>query len=232
MYVLHSAFLEHLSVVNVDSAGVGFDAMRACIWRLGLVVSLLGCSSLSGDSRAVTGAAPTGGARSAPMCGGSAQQHRGVPNACDAQRRASDPMALGITQSGECKADADCKDGRNGRCLVSAVAAPRCTYDECLTDADCGEGKNCFCAPGDYVHNRCVEANCHTDADCNEDGACSASYGDCGALHDVQGYYCHTCEDECTDDRDCWGETQQPRDCRYDKKRKLWSCAVTFSCHE
>ncbi len=130
--------------------------------------------------------------------------HRDKAAACEKARAAGQREG----DQGDCKTDADCKKGKNGRCQIlgARYRANQCTYDECFTDADCGKGVcNCqhdatdqgeghFCSPG----------NCRVDADC-KGGYCSPSYPLCTLSGPAlpTGYFCHSSKDECTNDDDC-----------------------------
>lgn len=107
--------------------------------------------------------------------------------------------------------------------------------DDCTSDAQCAadpvcvcNGKNTFGEPG--AANACRFGNCRVDADCAT-GACSPSgvfwhdsYA-CRAASSVtiDGYYCHTREDECINDGDC---SEKPNGfCGYDPRLARWTCA-------
>jgi len=97
--------------------------------------------------------------------------------------------------------------------------------DECSVDSDCSNGGVCSCAGNtfEYAHetrNLCVPANCHVDADC---GAfmCSPSDSSGGPFYGVQGYYCHTPQDQCHNDSDCGTGY-----CAYSSQAGNWVCAT------
>src|SRR4051794_10670844 len=132
------------------------------------------------------------------------QEHRGnTITACSP----SSPGSPGSDDTG-CHADADCKDGENGRCnrVGNGHAGYRneCGYDRCLTDADCTGGGTCQCTGGG---NYCRPGNCRRDADCSGGLVCSPtpSCPDLGGGNrgSIDGFYCHTSADTCVDDKDC-----------------------------
>jgi len=125
----------------------------------------------------------------------------------------------------DCTSHEECTEGDNGRCTGNSFHGYYCTYDACFGDDDCGAGP-CVCrgeggGVGNGGANRCLAGNCQTDADCGPGGWGSPTFGSCGDYSGVVGYYCHTCEDECTDDRDC-GE--YPSYCAFDEGSGRWRC--------
>jgi hypothetical protein len=149
--------------------------------------------------------------------------HRAEHATCDDEREPGNATTNG---TGDCEADADCTDGRNGRCLEDPRSLMRyCSYDACLVDDDCGGDAACECGAADtFVANACLPGNCVTDADCGETGYCSPSQGECGAYVGVIGYFCHTCEDECVTDADCGGDPYTTY-CAYDPAIGHWACS-------
>ena len=142
---------------------------------------------------------------------------------CSADRAASLEPASPSGGIG-CASDAECTQGKNGRCRPGNRGVRSCTYDECLSDAECTKGGPCICKTNQFDHNRCAPGNCRTDADCGEDGYCSPSLGSCGNYSGVVGYYCHTCMDECAEDSDC----KEPGGyCAYEPTRGHWRCAYS-----
>lgn len=117
-----------------------------------------------------------------------------------------------------CKSDAECKQGRDGRCvkndrgIYGATVAPSpllaappppppktvCVYDECVSNADCGSKARCACGEG-TVRHRCIPLDaCLTDAECGKDSLCA-----CGS-----GAGANTCIfANCRSDKDCDGRT-------------------------
>lgn len=157
--------------------------------------------------------------------------HRALAETCPADRPASNPPP----NAGTCKTDAECTQGKNGRCVSIALAPSSCTYDECTLDKDCGSGV-CLCrdsAAGGA--NACRQGTCRTDGDCGVVGRgyCSPS----GVLLDVYcrtgvpagsfGYFCHGAADECVDDTDC-ADAGGMRSCLYDPAKQHWACRDTL----
>jgi hypothetical protein len=81
-------------------------------------------------------------------------------------------------------------------------------------------------AEGRYA-NVCLAGNCTVDSDCGSGGYCSPSYGtSCGAYGGVAGYFCHTAEDQCTNDNQCVeGGTGY---CGYQPTTNQWTCIYSF----
>ena len=146
--------------------------------------------------------------------------HRPFPEDCDDVRPPTQTMA---EPGAECQTDADCVEGRNGRCVYGRFVT--CSYDECLTDAECAiEGGAGVCAcEGSWLGdaNACYGGNCRTNLDCDT-GYCSPSFGDCGDYSGFENYYCHTFEDECIDDADCGGGGAY---CAFMPQRGVWACS-------
>ena len=120
-----------------------------------------------------------------------------------------------------CRKDADCNEGRDGRCRVAREGS-YCTYTECTTDAECGNSGVCEC--GDP--NRCQTGNCRVDADCGAGGFCSPSLGSCGNYGGTLGFFCHNAGNGCVDDKECQGESENGY-CAYDPATAKWSCSTT-----
>ena len=129
--------------------------------------------------------------------------------------------------SGGCHSHEECTEGMNGRCTNYGRGYADCTYDQCFVDADCASGP-CNCGD-DYSGNTCRGGDCQIDADCGDAGFCSPTLGSCGDYSGVVAYYCHTPDDECTDDADCEGS----RDgfggayCMYSPEVARWVCSDT-----
>ncbi len=115
-----------------------------------------------------------------------------------------------------CKSDADCKDGRDGRCVKSGIPEGRfvrspllagppaqppptiCEYDQCTTNADCGQKVRCSCGEG-QSRNQCVQLDaCLGDADCGPYMLCLCGGG--GSPNQCLAGNCRT-------DADCGGAT-------------------------
>ena len=151
-------------------------------------------------------------------------RHRASGAMCPMDRAA--PPILGMYEPWwECGSHDECTDGINGRCTGSEFHGYRCTYDTCFDDSACEAGP-CSCrgatgGVGSGGQNHCTAGNCQTDSDCGPRGYCSPSQGSCGEYGGTVGYYCHTCEDECTDDADCGG---YPSHCDFNEVAGRWQC--------
>lgn len=172
------------------------------------------------DGAIADGGGTDGGACTLPV----AEQHRASASACPMDRPMTTPDP---TAMGDCATDADCTEGVNGRC-VSHRGYAFCSYDTCFADDAC-EGP-CLCrgeggGVGSGGANRCVSGNCQTDADCGPGNFCSPTLGDCGLYGGTVGYYCHTCDDECTNDSEC---TEMGAGyCAYSPTVAHWICQYT-----
>lgn len=155
--------------------------------------------------------------------------HRGQATACPSDR----PAGTTVPNQGSCATDAECTQGKNGRCVSIALAPSACTYDTCFADSDCGGSGDCQCrdaASGGA--NACRQGNCKTDADCGVVGRgfCSPS----GVLLDVYcrtgvpagsfGWFCHVPADECVSDSDC-GSSALTGACIFDVTKQHWACS-------
>lgn len=117
-----------------------------------------------------------------------------------------------------CKSKADCTANKNGRC-----SRGHCTYDNCYEDKDCGKAV-CECSDDGIRGHYCKQGDCAVDSDCGSNGYCSPTWGmSCGAFTGVIGYYCHTADDECTNDSECVKGKEQGY-CAYDTDLKHWRC--------
>jgi len=151
-------------------------------------------------------------------------QHRGSAAVCAPNPHAGhEPLgpAAHAVGSAECHVDADCSARPNGICSEKYVGQGDfsivCAYDECMSDADCNGGP-CICG-GSAAVNDCGGGQCKVDADCNG-GYCSPSQDECN-WH-VGGWFCHTADDECTDDKDCGSDFDDY--CWMDPKKRHWAC--------
>lgn len=149
-----------------------------------------------------------------------ARKHRAAANACP---RARGPGRSNWGRDEDCKSDAACKAGHNGRCLQMGLGT-YCSYDTCYTDQDClkdGAAGLCNCreSGNSPAANLCVSGNCKLDADCNG-WSCSPSIGPMGRVNGVVGYYCHGPNDTCMDDEDCGGRAT----CRYESTAGHFKC--------
>jgi Cys-rich repeat protein len=123
------------------------------------------------------------------------------------RERGSEPLAADATPT-ECRTDADCTAGQNGRCVrVSnhgghgpSLEASRCSYDACFADADCADVNHAICwcgrTSGAVVGegHSCSAGECTTDADCGEGRYCRRG---------GSGRFCHSPADECLEDQPC-----------------------------
>jgi hypothetical protein len=159
-------------------------------------------------------------------CGRVPMQHRSQEKTCDHERPPgvasgpADPIPAGES----CVSDSQCTHGENGRCNPAINDDQHCTYDDCFADKDCKAGP-CVCGETDWNAdaNVCLMGNCHTDADCGAHGYCSPSFGECGPYLGVVAYYCHTCDDDCVDDADCYPD-QRGDYCLYNPAVARWVC--------
>jgi hypothetical protein len=166
-------------------------------------------------------------------------QHRASRETCDDVRPAerpspdgqpSDPADGGgqLTcedgQFGTCCFDEDCSEGTRGRCTRSRDFT-YCTYDACQEDSDCATGGPCACSEGG---NQCLGGNCQVDSDCSGGALCSPSFGPCGSYSGVIAYYCHTPDDECTNDTDCSDPDEAAGYCMYSSEVGHWLCSYTW----
>jgi hypothetical protein len=80
--------------------------------------------------------------------------------------------------------------------------------------------------------NTCIHSNCRVDSDCAS-GYCSPSVSpECGPFYGILGYYCHSCDDTCTNDSECvqTGSNGQPVKgyCAYQPTVGHWACGFGF----
>jgi hypothetical protein len=160
----------------------------------------------------------------------SADKHRSYP---PGSGRVAGPQCTGTrepgtaraeTNGGNCKADADCTAGKNGRCMSVGprVLQNTCTYDDCMKDADCTGGP---CECNTSMGNRCLQGNCKVDGDCGSGGACGRSNNmSCGGGD--ASYYCRSPKDDCVTDEDCKKQQQ----CVYATDVGHWTCASWPQC--
>lgn len=154
--------------------------------------------------------------------------HRAQASSCLGVNSPPEPVNTGTS----CKKHADCTAGVNGKCVNGigmAWSITWCVYDQCATDENCTAGKVCFCTSTSAA--RCLSVgNCRTDADCGTGpyAYCSASMGmDCGGIHSVDGYHCHTPQDSCIDNSDCTGNQY----CDFNDYEGRWKCtAPNMTC--
>ncbi|HVZ74960.1 MAG TPA: hypothetical protein VHJ20_21410 [Polyangia bacterium] len=184
----------------------------------------------TGGSTSTGGVTGTGGATGVGgMSGRVPVKHRAEGAMCEKTRAAGNCAAVMSGTTGgvyQCKTDADCTMGDNGRCLPTArILGCSCSYDGCFSDSDCKAttGGACACrTAGAATPNVCQAGNCRTDGDCGAGGFCSPTLGSCGNYGGVVGNYCHTAHDECVDDSDC--AAQVKGDCRWTPETSTWTC--------
>jgi hypothetical protein len=134
------------------------------------------------------------------------EYHRASGECCTADRAPGDTFDAFEHDQGTCMSDSDCDAGVNGRCL--AIQFFGCSYDTCFSDSDCAPRTPCLCRPlpTSQSPNYCAGGSeCATDSDCGPGGYCSPSPSpDYSCLTaNPPAYYCHTPQDECTNDSDC-----------------------------
>lgn len=167
-----------------------------------------------------------------PTCTRAPLLHRedAAARACDHNRPPGDmrPQPIPEGTPTNCASDADCNAGENGRCIAEFIYYV-CTYDQCFSDSDCMSGGPCGCSVGDRYSdaNICLQGDCRIDADCGPGGYCSPSHSACGNL---DGYFCHTCTDECVDDADCPELSDRHRLCVYSSEAGHWICGSLMQC--
>lgn len=105
-----------------------------------------------------------------------------------------------------CHHDDDCRDGVNGRCVLSLedqVSRLSCAYDECFVDADCPAGRVCAplyeADPAVFSQSNlfCVRATCASSADCANAQACTLRLASSGGVFSPRpSDYHYACGDE------------------------------------
>jgi hypothetical protein len=180
------------------------------------------------------------------------QKHRATQESCDEMRdpvrpspdgQASPPadggglLTCADETSGTCCYDEDCVAGARGRCVEVHREGNSCSYDLCAQDSDCTTGGPCACGnstgdagalSNDTLGDICLGGNCQVDSDCDGGEFCSPSFGSCGNYYGVVAYYCHTPEDECTNDDECVDDTQPGAGfCMYSPDVSHWLCQYT-----
>jgi Cys-rich repeat protein len=197
---------------------------RLAVVALGLSIGVACCGGTTASTATDAGLSPD----AAPP------EHRPTGASCDTTRPPGIDTDAGAADSGiptGCTSDADCTQGKNGRCsppLHNGVGN-RCTYDECFVDDDCGAGKACLCGTSlgtTRSPSTCLPANCRSDADCGAGESCSPTLDtSCGPYDGIQGFYCHTPGDSCTSDAQC---TMPNGYCAWQPMLGKWACASAF----
>lgn len=220
---------------NVSCIGmlVGVSCLLACYSERSTNPSHSPPAGAPAVAPASASASAAAGSPSRRMCLRAPRLHRAA-DGCDDVRAAGD-VATPELYKPSCQSDADCVEGRNGRCKYYASywgtngqMSLRCTYDACITDADCPSGSICYCdGAGDA--NICVVAKCRTDADCPEPSYCSPSTRFVASLQETQ-FVCRTCADECVDDRNCGADPgHREQACLYLPELRHWGCTVAMT---
>lgn len=158
--------------------------------------------------------------------------HRPDDSQCATLRPPGGCSARGTGPAFMCSSDGQCTDGgADGRCLNSGggPAGCFCTYDACQMDTDCPTGQLCVChdSPYSYGGNTCMPGNCRVDSDCGVGGYCSPAHGTTSNCGYVSGYYCHTRQDDCTNDSDCGGGLEV---CTWSSADSRWTCQMGEFC--
>jgi hypothetical protein len=157
------------------------------------------------------------------------KDHRAAATDCPVLTPPENPFIPdgGTAPEIQCHSNAECTDGRAGRCDGNPHDGYHCTYDACYGDSECAGGV-CACNGATRATNNvCLAGGCRIDADCGGNGYCSPTLGDCGHYGKAVAYYCHTAEDECVDDADCTAEGPfQPGYCAYEKSIGHWKCST------
>lgn len=202
---------------------------RTVVTVLSVCLATAFAAACGGTTSSPSGSGPDGGSPAAasgetPTSRDTPEKHRAAPVACPTDRPTfNTPVLVG----GSCTKDTDCTSGKNGRC-VGGIQPNTCSYDECAADHDCGGNSVCGCrnAARTGGPNVCFNGNCRTDADCNgtfcSPSAIDVSPDTCqGVKPGSFGYFCHTANDECTNDSDC----AKPGDsCVLDADVAHWKC--------
>jgi hypothetical protein len=158
-------------------------------------------------------------------------KHRASAVACDDVRPSGPVVPDGSGPQIKCTTHEECTNGKNGRCIGNSHDGWACTYDGCQTDSECGATGICACEGGFRSdHNVCLSGDCRVDADCapanaacGSAGFCAPTLGDCGHYGKTAGYFCHTPDDECTDDTDC--SDGGSAYCAYEQSVGHWKCS-------
>jgi hypothetical protein len=170
-------------------------------------------------------------------------RHRPAPTTCPHTRAPVNPGNGGdggpvapAPPGSFCDNDFQCvtDGGINGRCTPqseSPFVQGECTYDTCFADTDCPSSEPCNC---DVTYaDTCLPANCKVDSDC-ACGFCSPSANTTACEptpefgNEIVGFYCHTPQDDCTNDDQCEG-IGSPGICAWQPMVGKWTC-VSAPC--
>lgn len=211
----------------------------ACLALLGLftTLTLAACGGGTSDTGSSSGTSGSTSGTSGTTGGGVFSKepavHRAAAAACTVARPpGTDRGDAGGGSPGDCRSDAECTNGSNGRCQGTRIGY-QCSYDGCADDTACGAASSCNCRTIEaaYAANECLRAGCHTDADCpgvaGGKGYCSPTVGSCSNYGYV-GFECHTSSDECADDADCQGTEKGNGACGFDTSVSHWKCIYSM----
>jgi hypothetical protein len=117
------------------------------------------------------------------------------------------------------------------------ISGDFCSYDGCFADGDCADGGVCLCGTALATRGSdgtalrtgslCVPARCRVDSNCGAGGFCSPTLSTfCGLRNGVQGYECHTPNDECTTDAQCTDGGGGY--CAFQPTLGHWACSFGF----
>jgi len=216
--------------VESSSESAGSDSGGASAGATSAGATSAGATSAGTTSAGAAGTAPHGG--TGGVTHHEPANHRATATACDHVRATNDPGVPDGEVGPACRSHADCTAGENGRCVGNGHDGWHCTYDACFADADCptvDDGPRlCACGAGDRSDNNvCLTGNCRVDADCGAAGYCSPSLGSCGNYFGFEGYFCHTPDDECSDDSDCGaGGSYGAPYCAFMPSTGHWQCST------
>jgi hypothetical protein len=139
--------------------------------------------------------------------------------------RATVTACMPVAGTLPCMFDNDCHQYS----LTATCDQGFCNLDKCTSDSQCGGLDVCACRGdqrGGGVERGfrvCLPSNCRVDADCGPAGYCSPSLSSCGSSYGLSGYFCHTHDDECTNDNQCVKDSVEGY-CAYDRTLSHWAC--------
>jgi hypothetical protein len=205
-----------------DRVSVRFD-LRLLTALAVLAFGIAGCGKAPTISPEVVDLNPSDAGLTAAQTGATSPTPKKTQKACPA---APKEARTGTPPGSTCTVDADCAEGRDGRCRTVYLGHGQhknaCTYDACGSDADCsGANDLCVCGASQTARNVCRPANCHGDADC-AGGTCKTTPpGPSDDIYVPAGPFCTSAKDACKDDASCGGGGKV---CAYDRGQKLWAC--------
>lgn len=211
-----------LALAVVATAGVLLVAASSCSSDRNTPDPLTPTSTPTTPQPSTATPAPTSTTARVPA------NHRAAGSACSTDKVAGDAEPELVERpDAECKRDADCTGGKNGRCAHFYGGGRRppyaaCIYDACVVDSDCGPKSACDCGTSPSDGHQCMGGNCAVDSDCGANSFCSPSMGSCGNYRGVVGNFCHTPTDECVDDADCAGGY-----CAWKEEVGHWQCSTS-----